>query len=251
MKKTNITVLILILIVLTLLLSMASSAFAHEEPQPAVTDAVVDPPKVRDWILRFGIVVADTNGSTSVLVDPGSVEARLSGGGGGFANIEYAFLPWFGLEFGTTTIGSDVNVSTGVGQKHIGTSVDVLGMSALTLGANFRFVRTPTVNLYAGPMVSFNRYSQWSTSTGIGDGCWPTKHDCDDWVRLDSRNDSEVTWGAKVGIDIVLTKRGNWALSGALSYIDASYNFDQADGGGRGSIAYDPLMFSFGGGFRW
>jgi hypothetical protein len=250
MKRTNVPVLVLILVLLTLLLSMATSAIAHEEPQQE-QPAAVEQPKVRDWILRFGFVVADTNGSTSVLVDPGSVDVRLAGGGGGFAAIEYALLPWFGLEFGTTTIGSDFNVSTRTGAKHIGTNVDVLGMSALTLGANFRFVRTPTVNLYAGPMVAFNRYSQWSTSTGIGDGCWPAKHDCDDWVRLDSRNDSEVTWGAKLGIDIVLTKRGNWALSGSLSYIDASYNFDEVDGGGRGSIDYNPLMFSFGGGFRW
>jgi len=250
MKKTNLTVLILILVLLTLMLSMASSAFAHEEPV-VEESATVDQPKIRDWILRFGIVVADTNGGTSVAVDPGSVDVRLSGGGGGFAAIEYAMIPWLGLEFGSTTIGSDLNVSTGVGRKHIGTSIDVLGMSALTLGANFRFVRTPTVNLYAGPMVAFNRYSQWSTTTGVGDGCWPTKHDCDDWVRLDSRNDSEVTWGAKLGIDIVLTKRGNWALSGSLSYIDATYGFDELDGGGRGSIDFDPLMFSFGGGFRW
>ena len=70
-------------------------------------------------------------------------------------------------------------------------------------------------------------------------------------MRIESRNDSEVTWGAKLGIDIVLTKRGNWALSGSLSYLDATYNFDELDGQGRGSIDFNPLMFSFGGGFRW
>jgi hypothetical protein len=186
-----------------------------------------------------------------VEVDPGSVDVRLSGGGGGFANLEYAFLPWFGLEFGTTAIGSDMNVSAGAGPKHFGTDVDILGMSALTIGANFRFITTPTVNVYAGPLVSFNRYSKWSYHTGYDGGCWPGKHDCDDWVRIESRSDSEVTWGGKLGIDIVLTKRGNWALSGAISYIDATYNFDELDGAGRGSINYDPLMFSFGGGFRW
>ena len=135
MKKTNLTVLILILVLATIMLSMATSAFAQEAPA-AEEPAVVDQPKVRDWILRFGIVVADTNGRTSVEVDPGSVDVRLSGGGGGFANLEYAFLPWFGLEFGTTAIGSDMNVSAGAGLKHIGTDVDILGMSSLTIGAN-------------------------------------------------------------------------------------------------------------------
>jgi len=249
MKKTDLTILFLILVLVTLMLSMASSAFAHEEPV-AEEGVAVEQPKDRDWILRFGFVVAETSGSTSVAVDPGSVDVRLSGGGGGFANIEYKVLPFLGLEFGSTTIGADMNVSTSAGLKHIGTDVDVLGMSALSLAANFRFVRTPTVNVYAGPMLAFNRYSKWTVHSGWDDDCWPTKHDCG-WVSLESRNDSEVTWGAKIGIDIVLTKRGNWALSGSLSYIDATYNFDELDGGGQGSIDFNPLMFSFGGGFRW
>ena len=203
-----------------------------------------------DWILRFGFDFAETSWSTSVDLDPGSVDARLSGGGGGFANIEYKVLPYLGLEFGSTTIGADLNVSANVGTKHYSTDVDVLGMSALTLAANFHFVRTPTVNVYAGPMLAFNRYSKWTVHSDWDDGCWPTKHDCG-WVSWESRNDSEVTWGAKIGIDIVLTKRGNWALSGSLSYLDATYNFDELDGGGSGSIDFDPLMFSFGGGFRF
>ena len=250
MKKTNVTVLILILVLVTLLLSMASSAFAHEDPV-AEESASVDQPKVRDWILRFGIVAAETNGQTSVDVSPGSVDVRLSGGGGGFANIEYKVLPFLGLEFGSTTIGADMNVSTSAGLKHIGTDVDVLGMSAWTFGANFRFVRTRTINAYAGPMLAFNRYAKWSVHSGVDGGCWPTKHDCDDWVSVKSSSDSELTWGAKLGIDIVLTKRGNWALSGSISYLDATYNFDEEDGQGRGSINFDPLMFSFGGGFRF
>jgi outer membrane protein W len=250
MKKTNLTVLMLILVVVTLLLSMASRAFAHEEPV-AEESATVDQPKVRDWILRFGMVVAETSGSTSVEVDPGSVDIRLSGGGGGFANIEYKVLPFLGLEFGSTTIGADMNVSTGAGIKHLSTDVDVLGMSALSLAANFHFVRTPTVNVYAGPMLAFNRYGKWTVHSDWGDDCWPTKHECDEWVSVRSKSDSEVTWGAKLGIDIVLTKRGNWALSGSLSYLDATYNFDDDDGQGRGSIDFNPLMFSFGGGFRF
>ena len=122
-------------------------------------------------------------------------------------------------------------------------------MSALTLGANFRFVRTRAINLYAGPMLAFNRYSQWSVHTGVDDEWWPDKHD--HWVSVQSKSDSELTWGAKIGIDIVLTKRGNWTFGGSLSYMDATYNFDQEEGDGRGSINLDPIMFSFGGGFRF
>jgi hypothetical protein len=246
MKRTTLSILILT----TIMLSMASGVAAHEEPE-AAEGVSVDQPKVRDWILRFGIVVAETNGSTSVDVDPGSVDVRLSGGGGGFANLEYKVIPFLGLEFGTTTIGADMNVSAHTGLKHIGTDVDVLGMSALTLGANFRFIRTRAINVYAGPMLAFNRYAKWTVHSGVDGGCWPTKHDCDEWVSVRSRSDSELTWGAKLGIDIVLTKRGNWTFGGSISYLDATYNFEEGDEGGRGSINFNPLMFSFGGGFRF
>lgn len=246
MKKTTLSTLLMIIVTL----SLATSAAAHDEDTKAAKKAAAAA-KVRDWILRFGIVVAETDGSTSVVVDPGSVDVRLSGGGGGFAAIEYKVLPFMGLEFGTTNIGADMNVSAGVGAKHYSTDFDVLGMSAWTLGANFRFVQTRTVNAYAGPMLAFNRYSKWTIHTGADGGCWPAKHGCDEWVSLRSDSDSEVTWGAKIGVDIVLTKRGNWALSGSLSYLDATYNFDEVDGQGRGSIDFNPFMFSFGGGFRF
>lgn len=244
MKRFNLSVLILI----TVMLTMAFGVAAHEEPETE-EGVSVDQPKVRDWILRFGIVVAETNGQTSVDIDLGSVDVRLSGGGGAFANLEYKVTPFLGLEFGTTGIGVDMNVSANAGLKHVGADVDVLGMSALTLGANFRFVRTRAINFYAGPMLVFNRYSQWSVYTGVDDEWWPDKHD--HWVSVQSKRDSELTWGAKIGIDIVLTKRGNWTFGGSLSYMDATYNFDQEEGDGCGSINLDPIMFSFGGGFRF
>ncbi|MCK5711841.1 MAG: hypothetical protein KAI25_03915, partial [Hyphomicrobiaceae bacterium] len=233
MKRFNLSILILI----TVMLSMAFGVAAREEPETEA-GVSVDQPKVRDWILRFGIVVAETNGRTSAHIDPGTVDVRLSGGGGAFANLEYKIIPFLGLEFGTTGIGADMNVSAHSGLKHIGTDVDVLGMSAWTFGANFRFVRTRTINAYAGPMLAFNRYAKWTVHSGVDGGCWPTKHECDEWVSVRSRSDSELTWGAKLGIDIVLTKRGNWALSGSISYLDATYNFEEGNEGGRGSINF-------------
>lgn len=250
MKKTNVTALILILVVLTLLLSMASSALAHEKPDKEAAIAAAQA-KQRDWILRFGLVAAQTNGRTSVEVEPGSLDVRFGAGGGGFANIEYKVLPFLGLEFGSTTIGSDLNVSTHADTKHVTTDVDVLGMNSLTIAPNFHFVRTPTVSLYGGPILAFNRYAKWSVQTGVDDDWWPEKHDDCCWASVRSESDSEVTWGAKLGVDIVLTKRGNWALSGSISYLDATYTFSQPDGSGRGSVDFDPFMFSFGGGFRF
>jgi len=246
MKRTILRILILI----AAMMSMLTAVPAQEEPASPEGTTVAQP-KVRDWTLRFGLVVAETDGRTSVAVDPGSVDVRLSGGGGAFANLEYKISPLLGLEFGTTGIGVDMNVSASSGLKHIGTSVDVLSMGALTLGTNFHFARTRTVTAYAGPMLAFNRYSKWSVHTGYDDGWWPAKHDSGDWVSVRSKSDSEVTWGAKIGIDIVLTKRGNWTFGGSLSFLDATYDFNEESGAGHGSVDLDPIMFSFGGGFRF
>ncbi len=229
---------------------LLSAGAASGAEDPAADDVSARPHKVRDWTLRFGVVVAQTSGSTSIDVDPSTVDVRLSGGGGGFANLEYKITPLLGLEFGTTALGLDMDVSAGA-VKHWGTEVELLSMGALTLGTNFHVIRTPSVIVYAGPMLAFNRYSKLTVRTGWEDGWWPGDHHHDDWVSVRSRTDSEVTWGAKIGIDIVLTKRGNWTFGGTLSYLDATYRFNEVSGGQRSSVDLDPLMFSFGGGFRF
>jgi outer membrane protein W len=250
MKKSKAIVLIPILVLVTLLLSLATSALA-QEPTAAGEEPAVEKPRVRDWSLRFGFVIAENNGETSVVVNPGTVEVRLSGGGGAFVSLERKITPLLGLEFGLTGIGTDMNVSAGGGCKHWGTGVDVLTMGALTLGANFHFGTAESIDVYAGPMVSFNRYGKWSIFTGADhDGWWPDRHD-DDWVSVDSRTDSEFTWGAKAGIDVFLNKKRSWTISGSLSFIDATYDFEEAPGEGRTSIDLDPIMFSFGVGYRF
>lgn len=229
---------------------MIAGGAAAQEPNETSESTTVETPRIRDWNLRFGFIVAETNGDTSVAVDPGTVDVSLSGGGGGFVSLERKVTPLLGLEFGLVGISTDMNVTAG-GLKHWGTDVDVLSMGALTLGANFHFVNTGSVDVYAGPMLSFNRYSKWSVRTGGDDDWRSNKHDDDYWVSVNSKNDSEFTWGAKAGIDIFLNKKKSWVLSGSLSYLDATYDFDEGSGEGDGSIDLDPIMFSFGVGYRF
>ena len=250
MKKTNVTVPILVLTLLTLMLSMATTGFA-QEPTPATEEAAVEQQRIRDWSLRFGFIVAETDGETSIVVDPGTVEVRLSGGGGGFVNLEKEVTPLLGLEFGLIGIGTDMSVSADSGLKHWGTNVEVLSMGALTLGANFHMVKTEAIDVYAGPMLSFNSYNKSSVHAGCDDDWWPNKHHDDHWVSVSSKNDSELTWGAKAGIDIFLNKKKSWTLSGSLSYIDASCEFEEESGQGRSSIDLDPIMFGFGVAYRF
>lgn len=231
-------------------LMIASGAAAHE-PGETGEAPTVETPRIRDWNLRFGFIAAETNGGTSVVVDPGTVDVSLSGGGGGFVSLERTVTPLLGLEFSLTGITVDMNVSAGRGLKHWGTDVDVLSMGALTLGANFHVVRTGAIDVFAGPMLAFNRYSKWTVRTGFDDDWWPNKHDHDGWVSVHSKDDSELTWGAKAGIDVFLNKKKSWTLSGSLSFIDATYDFDEESGEGRGSIDLDPFMFGFGVGYRF
>lgn len=250
MKKTNIPVLIQVLTLLTLMLSTATGAFA-QEPTPAAEEPSVEHHRIRDWSLRFGFIVAETDGATSIVVDPGAVDVRLSGGGGGFVNLEKEVTQLLGLEFGLIGIGTDMRVSADSGLKHWGTGVEILSMGALTLGANFHMVKTEVIDVYAGPMLSFNNYNKSAVHAGCDDDWWPNKHHDHHWVSVSSKNDSELTWGAKAGIDIFLNKKKSWTLNGSLSYIDAACDFEEESSQGRSSIDLDPIMFGFGVGYRF
>ena len=244
MKSTKL--MIFTMVTATLLIAPCVIADENAESAEGVT---AKQPKIRLWSLRFGFVAAETKGQTSVNVDPESVDIGLSGGGGGFVTLERKVTPLLGLEFGTTTIGTDMNVSAHTDIKHVGSEVDVLTLGALSFGANFHFVRDSAIDVYAGPLIAYNRYSKWSAQSGFDDDWWSDKH-CD-WGTARLKSDSELTWGAKVGFDVVLSKRGNWALGASLTYLNATYSFEQESGGGKASVDLDPIMFSFGASFRF
>ncbi len=186
----------------------------HAQETAGPTEPAAAPlQRVRPWQLRFGFLVADTTGDASVAAGPGAVDVRFSGGGGGFVNLERQLTPLVGFEFALIGMGTDLNVSAGSGTKHdCCANVNVLATGSLTLGVNFHFVKDGPIDVYAGPFVAFNRYADVSTSTWDWDYDWPP---CDDdWVTVQARSDSEVTWGAKAGLDIYVGKRdgGRWGL---------------------------------------
>lgn len=229
-----------ITLLIVLMASPASLLVANEPGEDAEVEKI-EAPKPRDWQLRFGFLVADTNGETSVAVDPGSVNVSLSGGGGGFISLERRVTPLLGIEFVMTGMGVDMNVSTRAGLKHCDADVDILSMGSLTLGANFHFVNDGPIDVYAGPLLAFNSYNALSVRTGFDD----------DWVSVRTKGDSEFTWGAKAGLDIPLGKKKLWSLGFSLTFINATYEFEQESEPGRASISIDPSIFSFGAGFRF
>ena len=230
------------------LLMIATTAVA-QEPVEVEDPPQVQVPKTRNWLLRFGFIVADTNGQTSVGVNPGSVSVSVNGGGGGWVGLERRVSPLVGVDFAMIGIGTDMNISTGVSPHHAWSNLNVMAMSSLTLGVNFHFVNEGPIDVYAGPLLSFNRYSEVTVGTDTGDCLWwcEGKHAENVWTR----SDSEFTWGARAGLDIPLGKKKKWTLGCSLTYIDATYEFEPNSEGERGSLSLDPLMFSFGAGFKF
>ncbi len=230
------------------LLMIATIATA-QEPVEVEEPVQIQVPKTRNWLLRFGFVVADTSGQTSVGVNPGNVVVGVNGGGGGFIGIERRASPLVGVDFSMTGIGTDMNISTGVNPHHAWSELNIMAMSLLTLGVNFHFVNEGPIDVYAGPLLSFNRYSNVSVGADTGDCWWWCEPDHAETVWM--RSDSEFTWGARAGLDIPLGKKKKWTLGCSLTYIDATYEFEPSSQGGPGSLSLDPLMFSFGAGLKF
>ncbi len=202
---------------------------------------------VRDWTLRFGLVAVGNSGDTAVTTDPGGVDVDINGGGGLFVSFERRMTPLLGLEMGLLGTGSDMNISTSAGSKHHwDNEADSLAMGSLTIGLNFHFVDSESIDFYAGPLLAFNHYA--GVSAHCSDDCWD-KHD--DWTTSTTRSDSEVTWGAKAGVDFLLGQKRRWSVGGSLTYMDATYNFEQISAPGKTAIDLDPVMLSVGVGFRF
>jgi outer membrane protein W len=70
-------------------------------------------------------------------------------------------------------------------------------------------------------------------------------------VTVQSRIDSELSWGAKAGVDIFLGARRRWSIQGSLTYLNSTYEFDRGAGDSRSTVSLDPLIFGFGAGWRF
>jgi outer membrane protein W len=243
-KLTRIMVAVALLTISIIPIAAAQEAEGTGEPEAVTT------PPVRNWVFRFGLVAVDTGGDAEVIVDPGAVKVDISGGGGAFIALERRVTPLLGVELRLLGMGSDLNVATGVHDHHWpGTDVSMLGISSLGLGVNFHIVNDRSVDLFVGPLIGFNHYSDLRVRTGLDDGWWRPGHN--DWVTVRTKTDSEVTWGVRAGIDVLLGKKKRWSVGCGLEYMDADYEFERGSGEGRTEIGLDPVILSLGAGFRF
>jgi outer membrane protein W len=237
-------------ILIIILLSAAGAA--AEDPAGTAESAQAEAPPVRKWEFRFGAVLTDTNGGSTVNVEPGLVTSSIDWGGGAGISFERRISPLVGIEFGIAATGSNFNVSSGIGAKDAFVSTDTLFMTPLTLGANFHLVNEGPIDVYAGPLLAYNLYSELTTRTGAGwPGSWPW--DGDEWTSVTVRweANSELSWGARAGLGVFFGKKKKWSGQVALTYLDATYEVDRGTEAGSESISLDPLMLGFGFGLRF
>jgi outer membrane protein W len=220
-------------------LPVATAAPANaDEEKAAETEAATEtepaePEKIRqrNWRMRVFGAVAGDNGGFLVTSGAPHYSVAVSGGGGVGVNFEYRTSPRMGFEFGAMAVGGPVRVGVGKGHHPYAAGVGVDGYVPMTFALNFHPIKnSEIVDFYVGPLVA----STFLSSVGVGPG-----------VLVESR--VEFGLGANLGVDINFGRRSRWSFGTALKYIS---NFDNSSGLVR-RWDFDPLIFSFGFGFKF
>jgi outer membrane protein W len=218
-------------------LASAGPAMAEDkQPAESVTAAEEDqdePAKVRQRNWRMRIIGAIGGDNGGVLVTHGDPYAgvAVSGGGGVGVNFEYRTSPRMGFEIGAMAVGGNVRVGVAREYRRYSAGVEVDGYVPITFALNYHPLKnSEIVDFYVGPLAA----STFMSSVGVGPG-----------VIVESRVDFGL--GANVGVDINFSKRSRWSFNSGFKYIANVSNSGDSDAW----FDFDPLLFSFGFGFKF
>ena len=103
-------------------------------------------------------------------------------------------------------------------------------------GLNYHFTPKQRVDFYAGLFLAMINYGDLDTEIGIGG------------VSTTIAADADFGWGATAGLNILLGK-GDWFLQSNIRYIGTEMTGTSEDGEFGGD--FDPIVFSFGFGYRF
>jgi outer membrane protein W len=220
-----------------LLMASAGLAIAKEPlPAEAVTAPEVaedESPEVRQRNWRMRIIGAIGGDDGGVFVAPGHPYAGVSvGGTGGVGvNFEYRTSPRMGFELGAMALGGNVRTGVASAYHHYAVGVSVDGYVPITFALNYHpLENSEIVDLYVGPLAATTFFS----SVGVGPG-----------TIIESRIDFGL--GANAGVDINFSRRSRWSFNAGLKYISnvsRGGSWDYWDD-------FDPLLFTFGFGFKF
>jgi outer membrane protein W len=216
----------------------SSGPAAAAEPPPAVPvpaaeeeQAETEKPRVRNWRLRLFGAVADDDGGVVVASETVHAGVAVDGGGGVGVSFEYRTSPRIGIEMGAMAVGGTVRVGVETRYHRYVADVEIEGYVPITFGLNYHPLQNPEiVDLYVGPLMATTILS----NVGIGPGVAVGSH-------------AEFGLGANFGADVNFSRRSRWSFSTSMKYI----RHVTSNAGQDPWFDFDPLIFTFGFGFRF
>jgi outer membrane protein W len=181
--------------------------------------------------MRLFVAIAGDNGGVVVTSGDPYTGVSVNGGGGVGVNFEYRTSPRMGFEIGAMAVGGNVRVGVGREYRRYDAGVEVEGYVPITFALNYHPLKnSEIVDFYVGPLAA----STFFSSVGVGPG-----------VIVESRVDFGL--GANLGIDINFGKRSRWSFGTGFKYIANLSNSGDRDT----SLDFDPLIWTFGFGFKF
>ncbi len=188
----------------------------------------------KNWRLRvIGAVVGGDGGFSVTTGHHGSFGTTVEGGAGVGVNFEYRYSPKFGFEMGAMAVAANVGVRSGWSKSSPYTGVEVGGFVPLTFALNYHPLKEGVFDLYMGPLLTSTFYSNLQVGGPWGYG-------------VEARSGVDFGLGATLGLDLNFGK-SRWSLNSGLKYIAVSSNGPNS----RDGVGFDPLIFSFGFGFKF
>jgi hypothetical protein len=136
-----------------------------------------------------------------------------------------------GFEIGAMAVGGTVSVGAGKAYGPYNAGVEVNGYLPVTFAFNFHPLKGPEiVDFYLGPLAAFTFLS----AVGVGPG-----------VYIESYTDLGL--GANLGVDINFGTTSRWSFNSGFKYISNVTSAEDRDS----RLEFDPLLFTFGFGFKF
>jgi outer membrane protein W len=177
-----------------------------------------------------GAFANDQDGIVATSVTSTGTRVSIAGGVGGGVNFEYRYSPRMGIEMGAMGIAGGINVGVDRRYSRYTSAVEVGSYVPITFALNFHPIKEAGIfDLYLGPLAA----STIVSNVGIGSV-----------VGVESRIDFGL--GANLGFDINFGTRSRWSFNSGLKYISNLTNT-----GEQSTIAFDPLIWTFGFGFKF
>lgn len=217
-------------------LSQASAAalmilFVVVATLPGTASADDDP-----WKFRVAVASMNPGGGTFVVPETDELFSYQSSGGVGVAvDFEYRISRRLGIDFGAVSASPRFSVTVDAEPLSVTASGDIR-ITPIYAALNIHLTPDGRFDLYIGPLLAYVTYDSFVLVA-------------EPELRESFSAEEDIGIGAVLGLDIGLGG-GRWSLTTAIRYLDTTIEASSADGGvGRSDI--DPMIFSFGVGYRF